>query len=286
MDIHQLIKDKQKMLLEGGIISSAFEIKVLIGNILGLEPKNINFNTNINEQQICILDKMLNERLQGRPVDKIIGEKGFYKYNFVISDDVLSPRCDTEILVEKAVDLLKTQSNPTVLELGVGSGCIILSILADLPFVKGVGIDISEKALAIADINAENLQIEPNRLSLLQADWFEPQIDEMLQDYAYFDMIVSNPPYIASAEIANLDREVKNFDPLIALDGGSDGMKDYSQILGLAQKFLRPEGIILLEAGDSEQLRKIAEKGKIVGLSCLDILKDYSNQERCIILKK
>ena len=286
MNINDFINDRLKMLLESGIDSSVFEIKLLLAHILGIEPKNISPNMEITEHQAALLDDMLKERCNHRPIDKIIGKKGFYKYDFAVSDDVLSPRYDTEILVEKAIELLAPSQNANILELGVGSGCIILSVLADLPFVSGVGIDVSDAALAITDLNAENLKIEPERLNLLKASWFYEDIIEKLSDYAPFDMVVSNPPYIATSEIDKLDIEVKDFDPLIALDGGADGLKDYNRILQVSEKLLKPNGIIILEAGDGQQLRQIKQMAEGFKMQCLKILKDLNNIDRCIILKK
>lgn len=286
MNINDFINDRLKMLLQSGIDSSVFEIKLLLAHILGIEPKNISPNIEITEHQAALLDDMLKERCNHRPIDKIIGKKGFYKYDFAVSDDVLSPRYDTEILVEKTIELLAPSQNANILELGVGSGCIILSVLADLPFVSGVGIDVSDAALAITDINAENLKIEPKRLNLLKASWFDEDIIEKLSDYAPFDMVVSNPPYIATSEIDKLDTEVKDFDPLIALDGGTDGLKDYNRILQVSEKLLKPNGIIILEAGDGQQLRQIKQMAEGYKMQCLKILKDLNNIDRCIILKK
>lgn len=286
MNINDFINDKLKMLLESGIDSSVFEIKLLLAHILGIEPKNISPNIEITEHQASLLDDMLKERCNHRPIDKIIGKKGFYKYDFAVSDDVLSPRYDTEILVERAIELLAPSQNANILELGVGSGCIILSVLADLPFVSGVGIDVSDAALAITDLNAENLKIEPERLNLLKASWFDEDIIEKLSDYAPFNMVVSNPPYIATSEIDKLDTEVKDFDPLIALDGGADGLKDYNRILQVSEKLLKPNGIIILEAGDGQQLRQIKQMAEGYKMQCLKILKDLNNIDRCIILKK
>ena len=149
-----------------------------------------------------------------------------------------------------------------------------------------MGIDVSDAALAITDINAENLKIEPKRLNLLKASWFDEDIIEKLSDYAPFDMVVSNPPYIATSEIDKLDTEVKDFDPLIALDGGTDGLKDYNRILQVSEKLLKPNGIIILEAGDGQQLRQIKQMAEGYKMQCLKILKDLNNIDRCIILKK
>ncbi len=284
--INYIINQNLNLLQSRGIESSRFEMKVLIAHILGIEPKYLSGTRQLDDQQITQLDKMIAKRLTHCPVDKIIGHKGFYKYDFVVNRDVLSPRADTEIMVEQAVEILSGIRQPKILEFGVGSGCIILSILADLPNIRGVGIDISEKALAIADINAEKLNIAAERLTLLKAGWFDEDIMEKLTEYAPFDMILSNPPYIPDSEIAFLDDEVKKYDPLVALKGGKDGLRDYNRIITLSKDLLKSEGFLLLEAGDSLQLKEISEIAQASGLKFLKILKDLGGKERCIILKK
>lgn len=286
MSINQIIDEKFKMLLKSGINSSRFEIKMLIGHILGVEPKALSLNMKMDNEQIEQLNQMIQQRLNHCPVDKIIGQKGFYKYDFAVNQDVLSPRADTEVLVEKAIELLKDKKKPRVLELGVGSGCIILSILADIISAEGVGIDISERALAISKVNAEKLNVKNNRLTLFKASWFDVDIKDKLNQYGGFDMIVSNPPYIPTDEINILESEVKDFDPVIALDGGFDGLKDYDCILDLAQNILKSDGIILLEASDGKQLDLISKKALQRKMQPLEILKDLNGIERCIILKK
>ncbi len=284
--INHIINQNLNLLQSRGIETSRFEIKVLIAHILKTEPKYLIGSQQLNKQQIAELDKLIAQRLKHCPVDKIVGHKGFYKYDFIVNTDVLSPRSDTEIMVEHAIEILNKLNQPKILELGIGSGCIILSILADLPAVSGIGIDISEKALAIADINAEKLNIDEKRLVLLKAGWFDKDIMKKLMEYAPFDMILSNPPYIPDEEIALLDEEVKNYDPLIALNGGKDGLRDYLKINELAYNLLKSDGYLLLEAGDSSQLRKISLMAQSVGLNFVNILKDLTGKDRCIILKK
>ncbi len=284
--INHIINQNLNLLQSRGIETSRFEIKVLIAHILKTEPKYLIGSQQLNKQQIAELDKLIAQRLKHCPVDKIVGHKGFYKYDFIVNTDVLSPRSDTEIMVEQAIEILNKLNQPKILELGIGSGCIILSILADLPAVSGIGIDISEKALAIADINAEKLNIDEKRLVLLKAGWFDKDIMKKLMEYAPFDMILSNPPYIPDEEITLLDEEVKNYDPLIALNGGKDGLRDYLKINELAYNLLKSDGYLLLEAGDSSQLRKISLMAQSVGLNFVNILKDLTGKDRCIILKK
>ena len=226
---------------------------------------------------------MLEKRASHWPVDKIIGHKGFYKYEFMVTTDVLSPRADTEILVEKALDYLKKLNMPKIFEFGVGSGCILLSLLADSPKAFGFGLDVSEKAVKVALHNAELLGVT-SRCRLFCGSWFDEQF---LRERALgsMDMIVANPPYITTSEIATLEPEVKNFDPLIALDGGEDGLRDYNQIFKLASEMLKKEGIILVEIGENQtnSVISIAEKYHF-GVS--EIVQDLAKTNRCIIFKK
>lgn len=283
MTLNQLINTNLHYLLSAGIETSKFEMRLLAAFVLKIELSALSFyNQDLTQKQADEFSRLVELRKRHCPVDKIIGSKGFYKYDFVVNNDVLSPRADTEILVESAVKIIKEKNLTDILEFGVGSGCIILSILADCPQVCGTGIDISEKALATAAINAKNLDVCA-RLNLVQSSWFD---DTMLSRFSgKFDMIISNPPYIPSHDIAALDDEVKNFDPITALDGGPDGLRDYRQIANLASGLLKPNGYLIFEAGinQADDIVRIAYK---CGLGKEAVLKDLCGIDRCIILKK
>jgi len=284
--VSQAVSQSLATLQQAGVSSSVFEIKLLISHILHCEPKDIAMHHSLDETHVELLQQMIKLRLQHCPADKIIGEKGFYKYDFAVNENVLSPRADTEILVEKALENILPTHPAKILEFGTGSGCIILSLLAERPLATGWAIDISEDALAVADINAEKLAITPQRLTLTKASWFDGNITKLFEDIMPFDIIVSNPPYIPTAQIAELDDEVKLFDPHIALDGGKDGLKDYNRILELSSLLLSPKGTVLLEAGDKAQLEAIAKMAVAHRFNTYDIVKDLCGSERCIILKK
>ena len=216
------------------------------------------------------------------PLDKLLGEKDFYKYRFKVSEDVLSPRPDTEVLVEAAVRLVSEQKLQTVLDMGTGSGCIILSLLAEFENLTGAAIDISEKALEIAKENARRLGIS-NRIKFYHQSWFNEKLEQVLGER--YDMVVSNPPYIATSEIDWLERDVKDHDPRLALDGGDDGYKHYRQIAKAAYGLLKQGGYILLEGGinQAEEIRKIFENENFEHKeTCMDL----AGIKRCIILKK
>ncbi len=223
--------------------------------------------------------EMLKRRINHEPLDKIIGQKEFYKYTFKVSQDVLSPRPDTEILLENALAISLTEKITHILDLGTGSGCILLSLLKELPAATGIGVDISKEALAIAKQNARMLEIS-NRVQFINSDW-----NKLSLTFESVDMIVSNPPYIKSTEIKSLEKEVKDYDPLLALDGGADGLNCYRDIAFLAPKLLKKGGYILLEVGYN-QAKEVGEIFKYQGFKHVKTAKDLANIDRCVILRK
>lgn len=278
-----LIDNSLAFLKEKGIEISRFELKILLAAALGIEPTDLPFYTaDVNEAAADKFEKMVARRAEGCPVDKIIGLKGFYKYDFIVNEDVLSPRPETEIMVEKALVLLKNTPSPHLLEFGIGSGCVLLSVLKELTNSRGIGIDVSAHALAVAAQNAERLCVQ-NRLELKNMSWFDSAADKLGDDS--FDIIFSNPPYIPSAEIPLLDKEVRAFDPITALDGGADGLKDYGRLSALAARLLKKGGFLLFEIGEG-QADAVVSLAQQQGLFLYERVKDLAQTERCIILKK
>ena len=279
-DINRIIKLKTDFLREKGVEVSEFEVKLLLADVLGVEVGNLRFyNQRLSNLQSEKFEKMIDMRAAHKPVDKILGYKAFYKHDFIVSEDVLSPRQDTEILIEETLKVLPNNKPVKMLEFGVGSGCIIISLLDEIKNATGIGADISEKALNICKKNAERVGVA-NRLKLVETSWFDCQISD--ND---FDLIISNPPYIPSDDIISLDDEVKNFDPLIALDGGKDGLRDYRQIAKIAYKMLKNGGFLVFEAGVN-QAGDIVKIAKENGFDFCLIARDLGDIERCIILKK
>lgn len=283
MTIDQLINDSLHYLQNHGIKTSKFELRLLAAFALKTDLNSVIFHKQpLTEEQITIFKNLVERRRTHCPADKIIGKKGFYKYDFEVNESVLSPRADTELLVEKALDFIREENLSKILELGVGSGCIILSLLADCPKVSGTGIDISEAALDTAKRNALALKVS-QRFTPIQISWFDENLTKKIGND--FDMIISNPPYIPSSDIQKLDAEVKDFDPLCALDGGEDGLRDYRQIAKIAGKILKDGGYLIFEAGinQAEDIVNIAQSHGFVKTA---VLKDLGGIERCIILKK
>lgn len=180
-------------------------------------------------------------RLAGEPIDHILGCREFYGRRFNITKDVLSPRPETEMLIEAALENLKDKTEAKILDLGTGSGAIAISILAEMNNAKGVAVDMSSAALDVARENAAQHNVA-DRLAFLQGSWFEPVTDR-------FDIIVSNPPYITDAAMMDLAPEVTGFDPDMALRGGADGLEAYRAIISKAPKYLKADGILLFEIG-------------------------------------
>ena len=282
-DLESIMIKTARKLAAGKIDSPRLEARMLIAHVLGIETSEVRFcRANLDSVQQKQLKKMLKERLSHKPLDKIFGTRGFYKYDFEVSSDVLSPRPDTEVLVEVAVGYAGIHCVKNVLDLGVGSGCILLSILADCPELTGVGVDVSRPALEIARRNAHNLNVA-DRVKFVNKSWAEDNFHVNLG--MTFDMIVSNPPYIPSADIPRLGIEVRKYDPLRALDGGSDGLREYRRLASEIPLLLNPDGIVFLEVG-IEQAEEVARIFCAQGLKLLQIIKDLGDVERCVILKK
>lgn len=194
------------------------------------------------------LEAMAARRLRGEPVVRILGEREFYGLSFLLGPETLVPRPETEMLVNRGLEILEGRQSRRILDLGTGTGCIAIAILHASPSTQGVAIDISPEALATAQANADRHGVD-KRLELRRGSWFEP-----LRPGEQFDLIVSNPPYIGSSEIAGLAREVREHDPLRALDGGSDGLVAYREIAAKAAGWLKPDGALLLEIGATQGL--------------------------------
>jgi len=212
-------------------------------------------------------------RLAGEPIDHILGYREFYGRAFRVSKDVLSPRPETEMLVDAALGLLKENPKACILDLGTGSGAIIISLLAEMKEIEGVAVDISKTALDIAQENAAEHNVE-DRLKFLQGSWFTPVSGR-------FDIIVSNPPYITVRAMKSLDVEVKDYDPGLALSGGEDGLMAYRDILVKAANHLSPNGILLFEIGYDQGLSVSALLDE-AGFTDISVHKDLSGHDRMI----
>jgi release factor glutamine methyltransferase len=228
----------------------------------------------LTPEQAGLFDSYLTRRANREPVSHILGRKGFWKIMLSVNSHVLTPRPDTETIVEWALrGFVETQAF-SVLDLGVGSGAILLSILAERPAAKGLGVDVSEEALAVARENAANLDLAP-RCALLRGDWTAGLSE------ASFDLVVSNPPYIATDEIDTLDPEVRDHEPRLALDGGADGLDAYRLLAPEILRVLKPGGLFAVEIGHT-QSAAVEALFKSAGATQVETLKDLSDRQRVV----
>lgn len=271
-----------RQLASEGFASPRLEARLLIAAAAGINSNEVSSQTKLTQDQQSKLDLMLKKRLNHTPLDKILGKKEFYKHTFITNEHVLSPRPDTEILLESALELIQKHPINHIADFGTGSGCLLLSILSEFENLHGIGIDISAQALETAKSNALNLGLD-KRACFWHADWNDPNFTQHVQ--APFELIVSNPPYIPSKDIDFLEPEVRDHDPKIALDGGYDGLSAYRQLARLCQKVLKPKGYILLEIG-IDQAQDVIKIFQEQGLVHLSTKKDLSGIERCVVFEK
>ena len=247
-----------------------FDTNVLISEVLNVSLSKLFLVKSIDEKSYKKIINYAQKRCSGEPITKIFKKAYFYGLEFCVNNDVLSPRQETELLVENALKLIKDGS--IVLDLCTGSGAIAIS-LAKKCNADIIASDISNKALKIATKNAQNNRVN---VKFVQSNMFE-------KIKGKFDVIVSNPPYIATKDVNNLDREVKNYDPILALDGGVDGLDFYKIIVKESPKFLNKNGVLLLEIGFN-QYRDVEKLLKLNNFDTI-LVKDYSNNDRVVIAK-
>ena len=227
--------------------------------------------------QAAQLNEWLSARLAHKPVSRILGRREFYGRDFIITDRVLDPRADSETLIEAALARLPVHQpvhKPSrILDLGTGSGCLVLTLLAERVEAQGVGADVSPEALAVAQENAAQLGVG-GRADFIESDWFR-EID------ARFDMIVSNPPYLAPGEMEWLDKDVADYDPHLALYGGSDGLDPYRLICRQAAAFLKPQAWLIFEIG-ALQARAVTGFMQAAGFEAVEVMKDLAGRDRVV----
>lgn len=258
--------------VEGPVIDARLLVEAAAGasrtDIIG-DPQRV-----LSEDQAATLEGFIVRRERREPVSHILGRKGFWKIMLGVSADVLTPRPDTETLVELVLRDLPEAKPFSVLDLGVGSGAILLAILAERPAGRGLGVDVSDEALAVARENAANLGLA-GRTALLRGDWTRG-----LED-AGFDLVVANPPYVRSAEIERLAPEVRDHEPRLALDGGPDGLDAYRLLAPEILRVLKPGGRFAVEIG-FDQSAEVAALFTAAGAQDVATYKDLANRDRVV----
>ena len=228
----------------------------------------------LTAQQWATLDDYLTRRARREPVSHIIGRKGFWKILLQVNKNVLTPRPETEVIVDEVLKAFPENMSFSMLDLGVGSGTILLAVLAERPGARGLGVDVSDEALAVARENAASLDLN-NRAALLRGDWTSGLGDEG------FDLVVSNPPYIASHIIETLEPEVRDHEPRLALDGGPDGLDAYRQLAPEILRVLKPGGMFAVEIG-YDQSADVEALFRAAGASNVRTIKDLSTHDRVV----
>ncbi len=266
----QYFKDK-------GVESPRLDAEVLLSHIVKCDRIHlyVNFDRPLMADELAAYRRAVKMRAQRIPVAYILGEKEFMGHTFRVTQDVLIPRPDTEILVEEAIRLLADKPSPRIVDIGTGSGAIILSVLLDVEGATGVAVDLSEKALAVAQSNGERLGIS-ERVAFRHGNLYAPIAGEK------YDMIVSNPPYIPVCDMEMLSPEVHK-EPEMALVGGTDGLDFYRRLIDGAPTFLNEGGMVLFEVG-IHQAHQVARLGRERGFSETRILNDYAGIERVVVL--
>lgn len=273
----QLWRSARDRLAGAGIETAALDARVLLGHYLGLDRTQLIASEAepVGDADIAAYEALVARRLAREPVARIVGRQEFYGLDFGLNEATLIPRPETEMLVDFGIARLKGREGATILDLGTGTGCIVLSLLANLPGTKGVGIDLSARALEQVRANTVALGLS-SRFTALEGSWFGPVVDQR------FDLIVANPPYIASKTVAGLAPEVARFDPALALDGGEDGLEPYRVIAAGAADHLNPGGVLAVEIG-FDQGAAVSRLLEDAGLSGVRVEKDLAGHDRMVV---
>ena len=237
----------------------------------------LNLDQEIKKNNHVYFKRLINERSEGKPIAYLTGKKFFWKYEFNINENVLIPRPDTELIIEQVLKIYKNKSSINFLDIGVGSGCIILTILKEKKNFSGIGIDLSQECLKVCKINANNLGVS-NRVKLFKSD-----VDNFT--FGKYDLIISNPPYIKKLDLKYLDKDVINFEPKLALNGGLEGLSEIRKVINRSSELMKKKGKLILEiAFDQKQEVKRLLRDKNFYIN--EVVKDLAKNDRCIISTK
>ena len=279
MNINDAIKLGNEKLKKNNIKSANLDSEIIMSEVLKEDRKYLILNSRrkLFKNELDNYQDLIIERSFGKPIAYITGKKEFWKFEFKVAQGVLIPRPDTEIIIDQILKLTANKSKMKVLDIGVGSGCILLSILKEKKSFYGVGIDVSKKCIEISKINTKRLNLK-NR-----AKFFKSNIDNF--NYGKYDLIISNPPYIKKLDLKYLEKEVLNFEPIIALDGGLDGTSAIRRTIEKTSELIKKNGLFILEIA-FDQKNRVKKILKDKGFFINNILRDFAGKERCIVCRK
>ena len=278
MQILDLINSGSRQLKNNNINSCRLDSEILLAKILNKKREEllIDLNKEVSQQDIQYYKKLISRRSSNEPIAYILEEKEFWSKNYFVNKNTLIPRPETELMVEKITDYFK-KKNLNILDIGTGTGCILLSILSELKFSKGVGIDICREAIKVATQNSIRHNLKH------KSKFYRKSFTEIYNHK--FDLLVSNPPYIRKKELKNLKEDIKNFEPKLALDGGNDGLDVIRKVIYKSNEILKVKGMLALEIGN-EQFKKVSIILKKNKFRIRFLIKDYRDNVRSIISVK
>ncbi len=279
MNYQEILIEGSKILKLNNIKSFNLDSELLLSSTLKIDRSNLilNLEKKIKNNETKIFFDFIERRKKNEPIAYIIGYKEFWKNKFKVNNNVLIPRPDSETLIEQILNEISVNSKKKILDIGTGSGCIIISILNERKKCIGAGIDISKNAIKLAKYNAK-IQHLKNRIK-----FFNTNIDNFNLDK--YDFIVSNPPYIKFNEIDGLDRDVRYYEPKIALSGGIDGLSKIRLVISKSSNLIKKSGKLFLEVG-STQAREALKILQLYGFYDNRVIKDLGKKNRCIISTK
>ena len=279
MNYSKILSNATDILKKEFISNPSLDSELILSNILKINRDKLllNLDKRIKNNEITKFNNLINRRKKREPVAYIVGHKNFWKSNFKVNKDVLIPRPETEHLVEEVLKIIPKNASYNVLDVGTGSGCIIISIILERKKMRGVAIDISKKALYIAKYNAKMQHIQ-NRIKFVNSN-----IDKF--SIGKYDLIISNPPYIINYKISYLDDDVKLYEPKVALDGGLDGYSEIKNVVKKSAELIKTKGKLIIEI-DYKQINFTKEILRRNGFYINKTVKDLANKNRCIVSTK
>jgi len=279
MKIQSILNQGINILEKNKIPNPRLDVEILLSSSIKKDKKHIILNSQelLSLEQLDEFKSLVERRKKGEPIAYILKKKEFWKDEFYVNKDVLIPRPDTELIIEQVLKIYSKESQVQVLDIGTGSGCILLSILKERPNFYGTGIDISKKCINVSKFNANKLHLT-NRTKFIYSSVDNFKIGK-------YDLIVSNPPYIELLNLKYLERNVISFEPKLALSGGFDGFSKIKKVINKAGSLIKKKGKFILEIGFNQK-NKVKEILKKEGFYVNRSIKDYGNNDRCIISTK